>query len=413
MRPDFFALWTSSEAEILTGGRNTQAWQASGVAVNVDDVQAGDLFIAARDDDLGRVMQKGAAAAVVPFSCDVPTGLPALMVEDSYEALRCLAVTARYRTQGIAVAVQGIEARAVFQDLLSFQPSVHMCGKHLSSGLAAMPEDCDFGIFPVSPSVKPDVVVLANSAKPVPDALFETMPRNGVVLVNGDDAGHKGLISRARAYGLEAIYTYSEKNDADARVKHVIDTGAHHYMSAEILGQGYEFQLSQRCQDSVRYSLAAFLMLKLCGRNLKQYALAPHAPVKTAGGKVALFSQIRRPMQAVFKVKHVIDLGRMKQTAVLDNLASGQKSIGADIRSADLPQSAEPFKFMYTSKTFDTVCNARAFIREKMGSVAVEPISHEVLVPGDFIVFKNDWQRPKTLLTEAMRAVPENSYRKL
>ena len=413
-------LWTSGEAAAMTGGVSMQNWCATGVAIAMDEIKPGDLYIATQEDDLHAVFQRGAVAAVVSGSFD-HHHWPLLKVENVFEALQLLAGAARYKTHALIVSVQGRTARGVVHEILSAQGSVHEGGRHLSLGLANLPDDVDFGLFGSSPAVRPDIAIITNCIAANRDTLFETMPVNGSVVINADDENFLSVVARAKAAGIANIFTYGRHESADARLVDVMHADNGTRVRVNILGEDMTF-VSPVHEDFNMTSLAGFLVLKLAQKDMPATIRGTQgqvtSPVQTAAGVSLIDPALRDSAmpQALFRVTNMIDLGFGRQTAILDNIACPAQG-GLSLHKNDLaiPRRLASLDFVYTSKKVGAITNAHAVIQEKHRNARVEHITTDVITPGDFLVFKSlpPRQVTQTIFSEALRLIPEFKGRKI
>lgn len=415
-------IWASQEAEVVTGGKSTSPWFASGVCLSMADVQPGDLFVAARGDNVAEAVARGASALMGPENLVAGFDVPALIVDDSYEALRCLARAARYRTHAHVVAVQGMDARHEMHALMQEKDKVHFGGKHVSSGLASMPDDAHYAVFPLSPIVKPDIAVIADPSAHFSDSLFGAMSEGGAILINADNGCCVDVLARVKACGVEHVYFYSVRGKADICLNDIVDLPQGRMYRVDVCGHAEEFFLPHG-KDIPSMLLPMLMIRRMTGRRRQSHELLgglnnmPVPEVSARCGNVSMFptSQVQKTPEGVFRVQNMIDFGRLRQTAVLDCFGASEISGDQRWKSHDwsAPLRSNALDFMYTPRKASLVENARATIKQKMGRVAVEEISSEVLTPGDFVVFKNIWQGTKTLVTEALRVIPETQRIKI
>ena len=408
-------LWTSAEAAAVTGGVSTQSWCATGVAIALDEIRPGDLFIATQDDDLAAVFRKGAVAAVVSGSHD-RHDWPMLKVENVFDALQSLAAAARYKTHAAIISVQGRTARAAVRDIISASGSVHEGGRHLSLGLANLPEDVEFGLFALSPAVRPDIAIVTNCFAANRDALFETMSANGCAIINTDDESCISVIARAKAAGISNILTYGRGENADARLVSILQADNGTRVNVNILGEEMAFFSADR-EEFNPAALAGLLVVKLAQKSVPSTirGCAPGTiPLMPQG--VTLIDPALGPHgpQALFRVTNMIDLGFGRQTAVLDNIKTPAHSpFSVPKKELEIPRKLASLDFVYTSKKVGAVSNAVEILRARHGETRIESIVPEVLAPGDFLVFRNLRQTSKVIFSEALRLVPEFTGRKI
>jgi hypothetical protein len=407
-------LWTSQEAAIVTGGKNTRDWCATGVAISMADLKPGDLYIATQEDDLHAVFAKGAAAAIVTALPERDYGWALLKVPNTFEALQALAAHARFRTHATIVSVQGRTARCAISDVLGRAGNVHDAGRHLSLGLAGLPEDADFGLFGSSPAVRPDIAVITNCTNASRDTLFESMGRVGTVIINADDPQFLSVLARAKAACITNIFTYGNNKCADARLHDVVHAGNGLRLNARILGEEFSCVLPASYEFHIDI-LAAMLVLKFTDHRLGP-AFAGFAQKQgfSSGQSAVRLIDPARAGEAVFRVTNMIDLGYGRQTAMLDNIVTpGKTALSFSRKELAIPHKLASLDFVYTSKRVDAVTCARETLKEKHKTASIEKIVPDVLVPGDYLVFKNISSNSKAIISEALRLIPWSLKRKV
>ncbi|ETX26804.1 UDP-N-acetylmuramoyl-tripeptide--D-alanyl-D-alanine ligase [Roseivivax isoporae] len=176
------ALWTSGEAAVATGGRNTAEWSARGVSIDTRTLKPGDLFVAlkaARDghDFVAQALEKGAAAALVSR---VPEGVapdaPLLIVPDVQGGLEALGRHARARSPARVVAVTGsvgkTSTKEMLRQVLGGQGRAHAAEASYNNHwgvpltLARMPADTDFAVVEIGMNHPGEIAPLSRMARP-------------------------------------------------------------------------------------------------------------------------------------------------------------------------------------------------------------------------------------------------------
>ena len=115
----------------------------------------------------------------------------------------------------------------------------------------------------------------------------------------------------------------------------------------------------------------------------------------------------------VFRVSNMIDLGKGRQTVMLDHVDFPKTF---HTREAD-PEVAVPFRmgnldFIYTSLQQPKVQNVHNLLSALYKDEQVERIVADVLSPGDLLIFKQEGNSMRIKMLEALRVVKENSYKK-
>lgn len=409
-------IWSSLEAAIVTGGANNREWAATGVALSIDDIKPGDLFFASKEDDLDKVFEKGAAAIVQSTCSRISNKLPTLSVPSVFEALQALARAARFKSHAHILAVQGKTARHKVAKILSRSGAVHEAGKHLSLALAGLPTEVDYGVFGLSPLVRPDIAIITNCEAAHRDTLFEHMPTHGIVLVNADDDGVLSIISRAKAAGIDQIFTFGKSSAADIHIIEDITANNGRRVNVYLLGEEHSFNLpnTYELDNAV---LAGLLVLEITGRcalqTMKKIASTEDALTIKMPTDITFMQPDFGALQAVFRITNMIDLGFGRQTAILDDISrSADNALAISKKRLAIPNKLDNLDFVYTSKRLSAVSNARAAIKKSQGYKKIETITPDVVAPGDFLVFKDVWNKSKAVLSETLRIVPETTRRK-
>jgi hypothetical protein len=412
-------LWTSTEASAVTGGTSTTGWKATGVCVRAEDIRRGDLYVASTGESLEAAFKKGAAAAIVSYRPDTVAGLPLLQVASTYDALRDLARAARFRTHATIIAVQGREVRHHIARLFGLLGHTHDGGKILSIGMANLPEDFDYGVFSLDPSVRPDIAIISGGRDGIRDGLFENMPRNSTAILNRDCSDFTRVASRARAAGVATIMSFGRAAGSDARIIEEIHADNGTQIKFEVLGE----EVSILTGDADPGIIAASLLAaRLCGKNIQTILrqLRPAAGFRrhVEGMSISLFDAVpgvsrKKSEHAVFRVQNMIDLGLGRQTAILDNISfpAGHGRM-IEKNGLSIPRKIANLDFVYTCKTVTSVPNARDAIRHIHANGAFEKITPDVISPGDFLIFEQTQEKAYATFAEALRVKPQRRQKK-
>lgn len=409
-------LWTSTEATVVTGGRSSDDWQASGVSINVNDIRAGDLFLASADDKLIDVVERGAAAVAVSGSginSDTQHALPVpvMSIGNAFMALQNLADAARFRTHAYVIGAQGAEARMAISGLLAKNGQVHNGGRHVSLGLANLPEDADYAVFGISPLIRPDIVVITSPSTSYRDTLFETMSAGGAVLINNDDEAYLSIVARAKAAGIDNIVTYGVNAHADIRLSGFLEADNGVRLSMVLYGMEQSIIIDPACMPAdPSWVLCAAGILQLTGRCI--HGLSDVNIDVQEDSNVTLFDKVavHKPRAAIMRIHNLIDLGTGQQTAVLKDMFGGKRTTAANA-PLSLPKEVNNVNIVHTGRKIKTVQSPRAAIAACYGQKNINQVTSDVLAPGDFLVFREIWNSSRTLFSEALR-YPDNKKRK-
>ncbi len=406
-------LWTSLEAAVITGGRNSREWQATGMAISAADVKPGDLFFAAPGDNLDEVFVKGAAAAVVAAGVE-DKGWPLMRVADVYDALSVMARAARYKTHGQVVAVQGQAGRSAVAGVLAPVFDTYQGNRHLSLALSALPEMCEFAVFGFSPQVRPDIAIVTDCSN-TDASVFESMPQSGRVIINADTANVADVISRARAAGIRNIFTYGRAVDSDAVLVENLPAANGVRVKMRILGEAVDAVLPAGAQVSAEM-LAGALILKLSeipALRIAAILAGEKGGVATQNTNLALIDRmLKNPSQAAFKVVNMIDVGNGRRKAILDNIPAGpQPATMFTNKELEIPMKVDNLELVYACKGVSLFNDANAAIQQTRPRHALGNIVPSVLSPGDFLTFKGVGKGladgSKNMISNALRLMPQ------
>lgn len=268
--------------------------KVGGWSVDTRTQNPGDVFFALRGpnfdghDFVTAALEKGAAAAVVERSTGA-TG--ELVVSDSLAALQRLAVWARRQWGGRVIGVTGSAGKTTTKDAIAHLLSVELAvGKTLGNlnnhvgvplSILRLPDQSRAAVLEMGMNhageiralaqiARPDVGVVTNvgyahveafdSIEGVAAAkreLIETLPRDGVAVLNGDDA-------RVRAFreahpGRSVTFGFSECAEVHAEaVEHDAD-------GTRFCACGVKFETSLAGRHAVMNLLAAIAVARVLG----------------------------------------------------------------------------------------------------------------------------------------------------
>ncbi len=400
-------LWTSLESAVITGGKNSREWRATGMCINAHEVKPGDLFFAAPGDNLDEVFMKGAAAAVVTTGVE-DKGFPLLRVADVYDALHVMARAARFKTHAQVIAVQGPAGRQSIHQLLSSTFEVYSGHRHLSLAMSAVPEAIDFAIFGFSPLVKPDIAIVTDCNN-IDSSVFESMPPNGRVIVHADSGNVADVVAKARAAGIRNIFTYGRTVDSDAVLVENLPASNGVRVRMRILGEAVDAILPVGTQVNSEM-LAGALILKLSEIPAPRIAHILTGEKQTAERtNLALIDRmLKEPSQAAFRIVNMIDMGNGRRKALLDNIAiQPQKSAIFAHKELEIPMKVDNLELVYACKGVSLFSDAENAVQQTRPTHALGNIVPSVLSPGDFLTFKGLAAGSKGLLSNALRLMPQ------
>ena len=173
-------LWSSTDVETATGGYATTNWFATGISIDTRTIQAGELFVALKDqrdghDFVATALANGASAALVSRVPDgVDKNAPLLIVPNVLAALQDMAQFARARTKAVVIGVTGsvgkTSTKEMLKTILSMSGKVHVAEKSFNNHwgvpltLARMPMDVDFAVIEIGMNNPGEIRPLAKLA---------------------------------------------------------------------------------------------------------------------------------------------------------------------------------------------------------------------------------------------------------
>ena len=316
-------LWTSDEIAAATGGTASAAFAADGVSIDSRSVEPGDLFVALEGARDGHEFIPGALASGAAGSLtSKPVEGPHVTVENTFKALEKLGNIARVRAKharrGAVTGSVGKTSvtRAVEAGLRlagRAHASVKSYNNHIGVPLtlARMTADTERAVFeigmnhageigPLSRMVAPHVVAVttvgpvhienfddgeAGVAKAKAE-IFEGLERDGVAVLNADDAWFPLLRDAAVAAGAR-VRSFGAAADAHARLMSFKAHAGGADVEAVIGGETVVYSLLQSAVHWGPNSLCVLLMLEALGvdRATALKALAAFAPLEGRGAE--------------------------------------------------------------------------------------------------------------------------------
>ena len=176
-------LWTQEDLVAATKGELRAPFDASGVSIDTRTLAPGDLFVALigergdGHDHVADALARGAAGVLAHrIPNDLPAGAPLLVVPDTLEALRALAVFARRRFTGRLAAITGSVGKTTTKEMLRAilapQARVHAAEASHNNHwgvpltLARMPPDAKAAIVEIGMNHAGEIAPLAQLARP-------------------------------------------------------------------------------------------------------------------------------------------------------------------------------------------------------------------------------------------------------
>jgi UDP-N-acetylmuramoyl-tripeptide--D-alanyl-D-alanine ligase len=306
------SLWTSEEIARATGGVAHGDFEATGVAFDSREVEAGHLFVAMKGEAtdghlfLDKAFAAGAAGAIVSED----TARPHVLVADTTAALNALGRAARGRTSARICGVTGSVGKtgtkeALYAALDRAAPgeahrSVKSYNNHtgVPLSLARMPRETRFGVFEMGMNhagelaaltrlVRPDVAIVTAiasahreffaSEEEIADAkseIFQGLEEGGTALVPYDSPYRNRLAAAARPYASK-ILTFGLGEGADIRARDIVPSPGGGSLVTAILPEAeLTFTVSQPGDHWVSNALAVLGAVEVLGGDLAQAGLA-------------------------------------------------------------------------------------------------------------------------------------------
>ncbi len=320
--------WPAEEVLGAVRGRSLHAqdWVAHGVSIDSRTVQEGDLFVALKGpafdghDFAHQAFAAGAVAAIVEKQPpQAPTGMPLILVEDSFAALQELGRAGRNRSQATVMAVTGSVGKTSSKEMLRLMLG-SVKDTHANEGslnnhwgvplsLSRLPQDAGYGVFEIgmnhageltslSKDVKPHVALITNveavhlehfgNEEAIADAkaeIFSGMDSFGTAVLNRDNRHFARLCAAAKAQGLKKILSFGRDGKSEAKLLSLAADAEGSIVEADIIGEKISFRISAPGEHLAINALGALLTCATAGADivLCAEALAAYCPPQGRG----------------------------------------------------------------------------------------------------------------------------------
>ena len=334
-------LWSAYEAAAATGGAlcarggdpkrwTAEEWSAGGISIDTRTLKPGDIFVALRDirdghEFLKSAFEAGASAALVARAPeDSPEGAPLLVVGDTLQGLRDLAIAARMRNFGKRIGVTGsagkTSTKEILRAVLGASGVVHAADKSFNNHwgvpltLARLPMRADFGVFeigmnhpgeitPLTALVRPHAAIVTTvaaahleffkSVEEIAEAkaeIFTGLAPGGVAVLPFDNQFFPLLKKRAEQAGAASFVSFGEKPGADFQLLDYTAEGAGARLKVKIKGEASEFFAGIPGRHQATNMLAALAAADAVGAPLDAAiaALADISPAEGRGARAAI-----------------------------------------------------------------------------------------------------------------------------
>ena len=319
-------LWTAAQAAQATGGKallgRAGDWQVTGVSIDSRSLQAGDLFVPLTDVRDGHefIPQARAAKAGAVLSAQ-ETDAPALIVDDTLEALTKLGQAACARSNALRIGVTGSVGKTSVKEALAHMftgfgnthKSLKSYNNHWGVPLtmARMAQDSEYGVFELgmnhagemsalSKMLRPDIAIITNVAgahlahfkniKAIALAkaeIIDGLSAQGILILNGDNEYSALIAKQAKAAGINSNNILSFGHGAANDIA-IVDVRKHPQVTnirLRIDGQQIDVTLPLVGSHWVSNIAACMAVAKAAGIDLRKAArrFRTLAPIKGRG----------------------------------------------------------------------------------------------------------------------------------
>lgn len=330
-------LWRLKDfVDALDGELFGEPGDIAGLSIDSRTVNAGDAFFALPGENFdghdyaAGAISDGAALSVVQRDRwdaglkETFSGLSAVIVDDTLEALERLGIAARARTDAKIVAVTGSAGktttkemlRAVFSGLGKTHAAVSSFNNHIGVPLtlARMPADTDYGIFeigmnhageisPLSKMVRPDVAIITlvdavhleafDSVEGIAYAkaeIFDGLSESGTAILNYDNPWFGLLEREAVKTGNRKVLKFGGKDGSDIRMTRISAGEQCSVLVADVCGTPITYKVGSPGRHLAQNSLAVMAAFQALGGDIVHGAitLAGFSPVKGRGQRHTL-----------------------------------------------------------------------------------------------------------------------------
>ncbi|OKH88204.1 UDP-N-acetylmuramoyl-tripeptide--D-alanyl-D-alanine ligase [Thalassospira sp. TSL5-1] len=323
-------LWTAEDAVSATGGIVAGDWQVSGISIDSRKTRPGDLFIALKGPNFDghefvtKAFEAGCRAALVSDASVLPKDAPALIVDDTLDAMVRLGMAGRARSKAKIIAITGSVGKTGTKEALKYvlgeQAKTHASPSSFNNhwgvplSLATLPADAQYGVFeigmnhpgeisPLVQMVKPEVALIttvvgahteyfkdeAEIAK-AKSEIFDGLNTDGAVILNRDNIHYFTLARRAKELGITNIKSFGTDATASYRLfeANIVTGGS--AVRARIGGRDLEYFMGCPGEHWVINSLAVLACVDQIGADIVRAAqdLADVTPPAGRGARHAL-----------------------------------------------------------------------------------------------------------------------------
>lgn len=306
-------MWTVKDIELATRGNgHGAAWQAARFSIDSRTVQAGDVYIALQGERLDghdyvrQALEAGAEAVIVHYLVEGVDLQKQLLVEDTLEALRDMALYHRQRVGATYVGVTGSVGKTgckeMLRTVLSTKGRTYAShgnfNNHIGTPLCMvnMPMDTEFGVFEMgmnhageisqlSALVQPHLAVITtveavhieffDSEEGIADAkaeIFDGMEKSGHAVLPADNPHYLRLKRAAEKHGLGNIISFGVNEMAICRLMEYRADVHGSEVTATINGTPVSYRLGTIGRHWALTSVAALASADVLGCDLPKAA---------------------------------------------------------------------------------------------------------------------------------------------
>lgn len=323
-------LWHSSEIAEATNGRTGSNFDIYGISIDTRTIKEGDLYIALVGENLDghtfiqQAFEKGACGALVSSIPKEIDTTKLIVVNDTLQALKDIAIAARKRTQAKVIGITGSSGKTstkeMLRNALSCVGLTHYTLGNLNNNigvpltLSRMPQNCNFAILEMGINhfgemteltnlVKPDfalITMIGNAhceyfKQPEDTALakaeiFKSMNQKGCVLLNADNELFSILEKEAKKNDLKNIYSFGSNANNYISLLHLSHLQNRNEITVKIGNSIYSYQLNIPGKHQVLNSLGVVGILSLLNVDMQTclQGLSLLKPSKGRGEQIIL-----------------------------------------------------------------------------------------------------------------------------
>ena len=355
--------WIHSDAAMVTGGRVTCPWSASGVSIDSRTVAPGELFVALvgerfdGHDFIGAALEAGAAAAMVSRVPDsFETEWPLLVVSNTNDALSALGAAGRERSRATVVGITGSVGKTGTKEMLrlalSAFGSVHATLRSYNNSigvpltLANLPAEAHLAVVEMGMNHSGEISVLSKLSRPhivvitsvaethlgnfenvaeiakAKAEIFDGVEPGGAAVLNQDNSYFQQLRSAAKI-SVDEVIGFGRVREATIRLAEYAPAPGRNTLSVEVAGHTYVYELGA---DGLHWAYNSLVVLGVAHWLGKD--------TRTAVDPLACFQGVQGR-----GLRHTIDLGDGEIELIDDSYNASPLSMAAAI---DLLGASQP-----------------------------------------------------------------------